>query len=82
MNDLGILANINNADQVIQNEVISLAFHCAKCGKEVRKCFLNMHIRRSHARERVYRESNRKYYDRIKNYVDEIYYKSLNNDAL
>ena len=33
MNDLGILANINNADQVIQNEVISLAFHCAKCGK-------------------------------------------------
>ena len=50
---------------------------CIECGKEVRKCFLNMHIRRSHARERVYRESNRKYYDRIKNYVDEIYYKSL-----
>jgi len=33
MIDLGILANINNADQVIQNEVISLAFHCANCGK-------------------------------------------------
>ena len=37
MNDLGILANINNADQVIQNEVISLAFHCAKCGKFKKK---------------------------------------------
>ena len=33
MNDLGILANINNTDQVIQNEVISINFHCAKCGK-------------------------------------------------
>ena len=37
MNDLGILANINNADQIIQNEVISLAFHCAKCGKFKKK---------------------------------------------
>ena len=33
MTDLGILANINNTDQVIQNEVISINFHCAKCGK-------------------------------------------------
>ena len=51
---------------------------CIECGKEVRKAFLNVHIRRCHARQRVYRECNRKYYDRIKNYVDEIYYKSLN----
>jgi len=33
MNDIGILSNIENADQVIQNEVISINFHCAKCGK-------------------------------------------------
>ena len=33
MTDLGILANINNTDQVIQNEVISINFHCSKCGK-------------------------------------------------
>ena len=33
MNDLGILANINNSDQVIQNEIISTNFHCVKCGK-------------------------------------------------
>ena len=33
MNDLGILANINNADQVIQNEIVSLRFQCHKCGK-------------------------------------------------
>ena len=33
MNDLGVLANINNTDQVIQNEIISTNFHCAKCGK-------------------------------------------------
>ena len=33
MTDLGILANINNTDTAIQNEVISLNFHCAKCGK-------------------------------------------------
>ena len=33
MTDLGILANINNTDQVIQNEIISTNFHCVKCGK-------------------------------------------------
>ena len=33
MTDLGILANINNSDQVIQNEIISTNFHCVKCGK-------------------------------------------------
>jgi len=33
MNGVGILANINNSDQVIQNEIISLNFHCVKCGK-------------------------------------------------
>jgi len=33
MNDVGILANINNSDQVIQNEIISTNFHCVKCGK-------------------------------------------------
>ena len=36
MNDLGILANINNTDKVIQNEIneiVSTNFHCVKCGK-------------------------------------------------
>ena len=33
MNEYGILANINNADQVIQNEVIVITLQCAKCHK-------------------------------------------------
>ena len=33
MTDLGILANINNTELAIQNEVISLNFHCKGCGK-------------------------------------------------
>tara|TARA_R110002020_G_scaffold81992_4_gene203141 strand:- start:422 stop:616 length:195 start_codon:yes stop_codon:yes gene_type:complete len=33
MTDLGILANINNSDQVIQNEIICINFRCVKCGK-------------------------------------------------
>ena len=33
MTDLGILANINNTDTAIQNEIISLRFQCHKCGK-------------------------------------------------
>jgi len=33
MTDVGILANINNTDQVIQNEIISTNFHCKGCGK-------------------------------------------------
>ena len=37
MNDLGVLKNINNSDRVIQDEVISINFHCAKCGKFKKK---------------------------------------------
>ena len=33
MNDLGILASIHNSELAIQNEVISLNFHCKGCGK-------------------------------------------------
>ena len=33
MTELGILANINNTDTAIQNEIISLRFQCHKCGK-------------------------------------------------
>jgi len=33
MNDLGILASIHNSELAIQNEVISLNFHCKECGK-------------------------------------------------
>ena len=33
MNDLGILASIQNSELAIQNEVISLNFHCKGCGK-------------------------------------------------
>jgi len=37
MNDLGILANINNIDSVIQNEVIVTTLQCAKCHKFKKK---------------------------------------------
>jgi len=32
MNDIGF-CNIKNTDLLIQNEIVSLRFHCNKCGK-------------------------------------------------
>ena len=37
MNEVGILKHINNADPIMQDEVISINFHCRKCGKFKKK---------------------------------------------
>ena len=37
MNEYGILANINNIDSVIQDEVIVTTLQCAKCHKFKKK---------------------------------------------
>jgi Zn finger protein HypA/HybF involved in hydrogenase expression len=37
MNEVGILKNICNVHGAIQSEVISINFHCRKCGKFKKK---------------------------------------------